>query len=353
MSIRGLRLLAADPAAGDPPSRLRVIPWGRTETREGPIVFEQRQADAVLARLKQQRRDKIPLTFDHPPKAETGPKLRAGYGTPEVVPGDGMYLTAIRWTEAGRKHWDSYEDLSPGIRVSNKTGEVTFLDHVALCEHGELEGVTMFSVATDGGMPPVRDASYLPLEGDDMKQLLIKLLGKAGSPVADDATTDDILAAAEKVFGTAPDQPNPPTETEAQMSADEITKAVTAAVTAAVDPLTKRLEEQEKLLSATQAAQTAAEKRSIIDAATAAGKVVPFSDEEVREFSAGALRKLCDALPAGEVPTKKGKDGGKEPDAGERAVEFSAEQLAIFASAGVTEEEVRKFTAGKVDTVQA
>ena len=60
----------------------------------------------------------------------------AGYGTPRVVEGEGIWLYDIRWTPTGKQFRANYEDLSPAILQQKGTGRVTFIDIVTLTPRG-------------------------------------------------------------------------------------------------------------------------------------------------------------------------------------------------------------------------
>lgn len=320
MSLRILRATPLDRPKGETlPDRLLVVPWGRSETLGEPVIVDETTAAVLPGNQTRARFDRPALDFNHNTvegteayQAEKGePRRVAAYGVPEIVAGEGIYLRDLTWTPEGRTAvlGGHFPDLSPAVKT-DKAGRVIFLHSAAVCRHGQIDGLSVFSTpALDALLtPPASQPAQM-----DPKKLLLALLGLADN--TDDPAITAAYEAAVKAKGEATKTATPPA---AEAAAD--LKAMSATVqglTSQVTALTARLD--------------TAERGRITAEAVAAGKVIPAS---AKELPLDSYRALCAELPAGQVPLDQrtrplsatGGEGKDEPTGLARTIAaFSAE----------------------------
>lgn len=135
------------------PARLKLLNWGRNETSQGAVVV----GDKTLATLPGNNRARgyaeVAIDFEHNTVAGSAeyqrtkePRSVAGYGKPEVLRGEGLFLTAIRWTPEGEASARNYMDLSPTPELDEQRN-VTFLHSLALVRNGAVHDLSFFSAA--------------------------------------------------------------------------------------------------------------------------------------------------------------------------------------------------------------
>lgn len=118
---------------GEPPSEFLLIPFGMTETTEGPYNLDEAAAKEVIATFK---RRSLKLFFDYnhlslsPKTPEDG--IAAGWFDIEMRT-DGIWIIGIKWTEKAYEYLKSreYAYFSPVLKL-NKNRYVTRLINVAL-----------------------------------------------------------------------------------------------------------------------------------------------------------------------------------------------------------------------------
>ncbi len=296
------------------PTRLLIAPWGKSESVKGPVVVNDTTVKALprLQELTNFRR--IDLDFNHNTvpgseefKAHPPPRKIAGKGTPEVVPGEGIYLNAIEWTPEGQEAVKNghYDELSPAPKM-NERGEILWLHSCAVVPHGAIEGLKVFSAEEPaclaGAIQTFSAESGLNLSTHfptmNHKVLLCTLLGLAES------ATDEQIAEGVKTFSA--------------------TLATLKTFSADFAALRKRLDDQERA--------------AIKDAALRAGKIVPLTADElpIEQF-----RKLVSELPADQVPLdKRTPDGVKTFSSSGLADTAGATE--VRAALGISEETWKK-----------
>lgn len=252
---------------GKLPERLLVCPWGRVETNKGPVVVNDRTLRELAVFQARQKFDRIAFDFQHQTLKGVEPVKVAGYGTPEVVAGEGIYLTAITYTPEGADVLPGghYPDISPSV-YRHEDGTVYGLHSVAACRQGEIDGLTLFSAEIE---IEIKTASM------DYKAQLIALLAALGGTVSPDATDEQITAAVSALAkgGGAP-----------------------AAMSAEIADMKKRLDGFE-------VAETNRQKAALVAAAGSAGKVIPLSAEGIAALPVTELSAMIEKLPGGSVPT--------------------------------------------------
>jgi len=137
------------------PSRLKVLPWGDSDSVLGKVRVGDETARQLSVNQRQLGYDRVAIDFDHctVPGSETNkallgagqPPLIFGYGSVKPVPGEGIFLDDIVWTPLGLQHARNFEDLSPAI---NKEGpEVLFIHSIALTPNGAVKDLQFFKAS--------------------------------------------------------------------------------------------------------------------------------------------------------------------------------------------------------------
>lgn len=178
----GLKIMSAQTGAvsfnavrqGEPlPSRLKILPWGDTRTTDGDLMRVNAQSVALLPQTQREmnwphahidiEHASIPGTQLFKLAAANGsfPAI-LGWGTPRVVPDEGLFVEDIVWTPESKRAYE-FPDLS-GVVKHLADGTVVGLHSFAFCCHGKAEGVTAYSALLN------------PME-ETMDKLLMALLG--------------------------------------------------------------------------------------------------------------------------------------------------------------------------------
>lgn len=281
--------LSAD--AAKLPKRIKILNWGdnpnchQKRVNVGPLF-----AKCLAAATYPYR--KVALDFEHNTfpgtaayKESSEPRPVAGFGTVEVVEGQGVYLTMSAWTPEGERNAVNFADVSAGA-VTDKDGNVVAVASVALCRAGAVDGMDFVEaplsggvtsalsgiINQDGGMDAAAQQKGLAM---DFKALLIKSLG-----LGDDATDEAIEAALAKALEKKPDG-NDGGMDAAQEAA--LSAAVKAAVAEAVKPI------QEKV-AALSASALAHEKQDLIAEAAREGKVIALSADALAKIGVEDLK---------------------------------------------------------------
>lgn len=307
--MKNLRIatLNATPAPFDPakgidglPTRFKVLPWGENETFQGKIVCN----STTLSRLPQMAAERnwdagIALDFDHSSE-RVSPNYNpaapvAGYGTLEVVPNEGVYMTMSSWTTDGKTlaAGGHFKALSPTV-ILNAKDEVVGISSVALCRTGAVKNVVFCSSWQPDSITP-------PQTGEDLFNALKHLLG-----VPHDASPSEALAQLKtKLMAdkTAEENPAPQDPTPAS-KADDAMKTLSSSI----DKLTTLVESQVETIKALSSKLEAVEKANdereravILSSAAAEGKEVP---EAAKALPLETLKMLCSQLPV-TVPVER------------------------------------------------
>jgi phage I-like protein len=297
------------------PTRLKLLNWGVNETVKGPVTVGSQTLAQLAVNQARLGYDRIQIDFNHQtvPGSETfqaDPVEVAGYGTPVVIPHDGLYLVDIEWTPAGKKYAANYHDLSPTPKLDDH-GEVVFLHSVALCRQGAVRDLTFYNASflqPHASPPPMENTtpSTAPQgEAVDYRGLLVALLQKLGVNLPDTATDADIATMVDQFKAPAP------TDTD---SSDE-----SRAKTASTRPL------------GVEARIDQIEKDGLLTLAATQGKVIPLNAEEIRATSVAVLRSMIDRLPVGAVPlaARQGGNPARPNEPGCVAALTAAQKLIV------------------------
>lgn len=273
MILTGAKLLALSSpskieAGKDLPDRILLVPWGTTQTNQGVVICNATTLSQLPANQAAVKRDRVAIDFQHSTvegskwyKGE--PAKVAAFASLEVIEGQGIFLTDIEWTAEGKEFaaGGHYPDLSPAL-VTNPDGEVILIHSAGLVRQGELDGITLFSAEA------LQLISTNTAKEDPMKDILIKLLGL------------------------------PADSTEAQI---QTAAAAFQAKTTSFDPDIKALAARIKSIEDNQAIILAAgeqsERDNLVRTATAQGKVIPLSAEDIKATPVKILSAMIEKLP--------------------------------------------------------
>jgi phage I-like protein len=319
------------------PTRLKLLNWGNNGSIKGPVKVGADTLRDLAANQKETGFDRVALDFVHQTVEgsdtyQKDPVEVAAYGTPEIVPNDGLYLTDLEWTPAGKKYASNYHDLSPTIKL-NANGQVVFIHSAALCRQGAVEGLHFFNVPLPlKHHTPTSMADPTTDNTVDYKGLLVSLLQKLGVTVADGASDADVASAVDQYKAPTP-PPAAKKDTPAAGGAAEVTPMSVEAIGKIID---QRL----------QANNETNERSALITLATSQGKVIPLSAAQVAATPVDVLRTLVDKAPATVPLTQLTAAGGAAP--GGQLVALSAQEKEVCKILGVPEEAYRKSNPAEV-----
>lgn len=327
-----------DPAKGEGglPQKILVLAWGDHSTTKGKVICDDTTMRQLTAYNAAQNWDRIALDFEHnsvpgSPTYKGEPVSIAGYGTLQLVAGEGIYLLMSSWTPEGRQFaaGGHYGDLSPVVKV-NERNEVIGLHSVALCRHGATPGLVFLSAAPAPHHGSTRKSQ--PLTTTMSPEELMKALAKALG-LAETATAEEILSGITAKLGAG-------TEAEKQLSTlkTEHEKLKTLSAEAGdLKTLSVQLTEMRNEMKTLSAQQLDSQRGEIIANAVREGKQVP---SVAKTLSLDDLKKLCAELPV-TVPMEKRTVEGLMLSSTPAA--DSSEQKAVSEMTGVSEEDRKKY----------
>lgn len=318
------------------PGRLLVAKWGDTASSRGVVRVNEVTASRLPALQAVRKFDRVAIDFQHNTldAKSPDPKKVAGFGTPRVIAGEGLWLEDIEWTPEGRELLPAghYPDISPAVeRMAD--GTVIFLHSAGAVRQGELDGLTLFSATLSPPSQPDTDPETNTMENAALSALR-KLLAIIGITLPETTTAEGIAAAegeaTEKLTAmSAPAKPE--TKPEPAASAEGFSTAL--------KPFVDRLDKFE-------ADRHADAINGLLGAATAAGKVVPFSATMALKFTTEELKDALDKLPGGEVPGN-GTRHDVEAFSAHGKGGLHAESLHALKTAGYSDEEIKAATGTK------
>lgn len=286
-------------SAPELPTRLKVLPWGESESTKGRVVVGLETLSALPAMQRTLGFERVALDWEHGTvpgttayKESAEPRSVAAYGTVCVVEGEGLFLDNLVWTPEGKAKAMNFEDLSPAVK-QNKAGEVLFCHSVALTRHGAIYDLQFFSVSA-----PVQNEQK---EDPEMKEEMLKLLG-----LTPEATPEEIAAAIEKMAALlkmlASLTPEAVTAMSALSAADVTQKltvlsAVSDSGTATISDLVRKVGSIESQLLTFSAEKSASERGALQSRAAREGKVIPLSAEQIAAMDLIVLSSLVEKLP--------------------------------------------------------
>lgn len=292
-------------ADGKLPERIKVLNWGENPNFHGLAVRVGKPLMAAMSSGVYPFK-RVALDFEHntypgsPAYLESvEPRKVAGFGTIEVVEGEGVYLCVDSWTPQGAEGAVNYCDVS-AVPAMDKFGNVVAVKSVALCRNGAVPEMEFRDVALSvdsAFVDLVSTNTNKEISMEKLKAFIAKLLGKEPA----DVTDEEVVAEVEKKFAAGAVEPKP---VDAALNVADVGAVVKAAVAQAV----KELETQVVALSASvdsvKGAGVAKDKQGIIDEGRRAGKDVRLPEEAVAALSVDAIRTHVDGLPV-TIPVDK------------------------------------------------
>lgn len=277
------------PVAGlaELPDSILVVPWGRNETPNGPLVVDEVTAEVMPAAQAANNYAEVAADFEHgtaiPNAAD--PQAVAAFGSFEVVrPGGdikpGIWYHVTRWTEEGRRFVGGGH--YPGVSIAclqDDAGRVIFGHSIGFVRNPAVAGMKVFSASV--ALPPPKTQAKPTME--KLKQAIITKLRAAGHDVPDDIT-DDALAAL--------------VESSAKPAESDDLKTYNAKL----DDISKNLGGVIARLDKAEAAAADAERATVLSQLAAEGVVVPLSQDALKRFSAAELLKESAGWERGAVP---------------------------------------------------
>lgn len=285
-------------ASEELPKRLKIASWGRNESAKGPILVDDKSVAAFAANQRALGYDRVAIDYEHNTvpgseafKSAAEPRPVAGFATPSIVPGDGLYLEDIQWTPSGRASAKNFADLSPAPRL-DKDGRVLFLHSAALCRNGALYDVSFFSAdsAEPTNEPSMSDIATVLSKLETLNTTL--------------ASLDTRLKAVE---GSKP-----------EITTLSVTATDGKVTALSVVDLVGRVAGLETKVTAAQTAAESAEKSTLVARFAAEGKAPlgedgkAMSNETLQTFSAPELKRLL----ANTAPTVPLSARGRTPTTG-------------------------------------
>lgn len=310
-------------AAADLPQRVKLLGWGENigRTTGARILVDDAAVASLAANQELVAIERVPMDYEHQsvkghPNYQADPRFSPGAGTIEVVAGEGVYLSAIDYSANGEQHAESYQDVSAVVHL-DKAGRPLWISSVALTQTGDVAGMEFAeAVAVLSARQAALSSQIKPTMNNDttadettFRGLLMKFL-----KLADDATDEDIIAAASKTVESAPKE-----------EADPVKADSTAALSARIVALENR--------------SASRERQDLVARATREGKVIPLSAELMEQTPLAVLSAIVAGLAPGEVPLAI--QGRKEVPAAKVAA-LSADEKGAAARLGLTEEEYLK-----------
>ena len=302
------------------PQRVKILSWGENigRTTGARILVDAAVAASLSANQELVACDLVPMDYEHQsvkghPNYQPDPRFSPGAGRIEVVPGEGVFLSAIDYTGNGEELADSYQDVSAVVHL-DKQCRPLWISSVALTQRGDVAGMEFSEAvaALSARQPslPTHPAkpTMTPTDETTFRSLLLKFL-----KLADDATDEEIIAAA------SGDQPAKP---------DDMKPDSTAALSAV-----------ESRLAALETRHTDRDRQDLVDRATRDGKVVPLSAALIAQTPVAVLSAMIDGLPAGEVPLKTSE---KKEVPADKVVALSADEAAAAKALGLSDADFLK-----------
>lgn len=268
------------------PKRLLIVPWGKSETREGPVIVNDETEAVLHGNQIAKKFDRVPLDFNHntvsgSPTYQKEPNQVAAWGIPEVVHGEGIFLNSIDWTPVGEEmaRGGHYPDLSPALLKDEASGVVQFIHSAALCRNGEIDGLRFSLNSATFDLSTFSAKTQTPKKGKstmDYKALLLTCLG-----LPQEATDDEIQTRVKAAQSDDDDEPNNPED-----KPGDAVRALSAQVA--------KLTTQVQTFSATT---EKTEREAIVAKATRDGKVIPLSAEDITRTPITILSAMVEKLP--------------------------------------------------------
>lgn len=268
-------------AASELPKRIKILNVGKNESTQGPVILADDDIATFAATQQKLGFGRIALDYDHNTvpgspefKRTKEPREVAGYGVPEIVKGDGLYLGSVEYTPSGLANAKNFAGLSPACKMDAQ-GRLVFLHSLALCRNGSVYGLSYFSADPDKTMPPSNLADVAAMCGNhetklgDHENRIKSLEGKSGA------------SGGMKTFSVE----------ETKLVLFSATGADGKVITFGAMDLFERLSKLETTLATSRDETVAAEKTTLISLFTAEGKA-PIDPATRKPYALAELQKL-------------------------------------------------------------
>lgn len=336
------------------PSELRLIPAGmfravdgRPEGVEGWFL-DDAHAAAIVATAAARVSDYV-VDYQHQTlHAEKNGKpapAAAWFKQLEWRPGDGLYVTDMRWTAAAAQfiEKEEYRYLSPVFAFCKKTGAVLGIRHAALINDPGIDGLTDLAALSASFSDPLTDQLSQEIVMDELLEQLRWLLNL---PVG--ATAEETIAQLQKLIDQIKSGQGETAAASFDLAAWMTSKhAEIAALQAKEDnqvDLTKYVPveaylEKEAEVVALSAKQSISEVEQLVAAGRADGRIEPALEPWAKTQSVAALSAYLEKkAPVVKIGTTQ--SGGDDPKGA--AGSLSEEQLAVCQQMGVAPDEYIK-----------
>lgn len=269
----------------EPPKEFRIFANGLTETTKGPLVFNAKAGESILARLADLGRDKLNFDYGHGQlgfvqTADTA--ASAGWFNLEVRE-DGLWATNIEWTERAAKALSAREFryFSPAVLLDAESNEVRELINIALT-----------NIPATKHQVPLVASQHTPGDG----------------PTQHEVSMDSELAKLLGAFGVQ----NP---SQAVAKLDSL-KSNEAKLVEAVKETQTKLSAVEAELATFKNERANAEKAEFVAKLCADGKLPPALKDWALGQSIETMKSFGDAAPVVPVADKAEKTTPRTPNAG-------------------------------------
>jgi phage I-like protein/2'-5' RNA ligase len=275
----------------EPPTELRLFRDGWNDTTKGRFLLDAEGAAEAVRRFAAHGVE-LSMDFDHGTFGETGKRRDVpGYiGALEHRVGDGLYATGIRWTEVGlrailpgrapdgTRTVPEYRYVSPAVDYDPDTRRVVGIKPVALVSypatHGQRPLVMSAARAT---APTTTEPRPMPMKS------VLALLGLADN--ADESTVLNAVQTSRR-------------ERDALLTA--IGAQDVSAALGKLNALTSartELDAAQKRAADAEARIEAAERRELLSAGKAAGKLTPALEKLYGDKPVAELKAFLEAAP--------------------------------------------------------
>ena len=325
---RNLSALLGARKAGDPlPTRLQIFKCGQNDSNQGIFNVDDKTIASLAANQRLLGRERVPIGFEHnidegseEYKRTQEPRPIAAMATVEAVPGQGIFLSAIDWKNAGIDALEHYEDLSPTPIFDKKSRRVLAIGSVSLTRAGSMYGLTLENAAAAKLSASLNPTATEPEETMSEQTISVAELAAALKLPATAGKSETLTALARLSA--------PPT-IKLKIGDTEQELDMTQLATRVIGIEASLASERSKTTSAergTLIARLASEGKAPMDPDT--GK--PFSAEQLGKFDAPTLRLLVSNTPATVPLASRARLNTENPTALDPALKGSARIMAAF-----------------------
>lgn len=248
--------------------------------------------------------------------------------------GQGLYATGVEWTERARNMIGDgeYRYLSPVFAFDDQTGEVQALRMAALTNNPGLDGMSAVALSAFFHHPSE--------EEHPVNETLKKLLAALG--LADGTSEDTAMTAVAALKAKADQVGTLQTAHQAEIAALKATVATAATPDPAKFVPVETMQQLQTQVAALTARVTQTEVTDVVEAALAAGKLLPAQKdwaENLGKSNLAALKGYIETAP--QVAALSGMQSAGKPPDGRTAATTDAD-LAVMKALGLSAEEFAK-----------